>query len=140
DPGVVDQDVHPAAKHPGRLGGEIARHPRRAVEVCRDEVGTAARGPDLIENLATTLAAAAADGDVGSFGGERSGDRAPDVAGGAGDQRGLPFEAHSHTAAPFVVMVRCRGAGASPLGPRSPQYPKQWTKRSSGVSSGSWLP
>src|SRR5207244_5339703 len=43
---------------------------------------------------------------MGSFGGERSGDGTPDVAGGAGDQRGLAFEAHSHTAAPLVVMVR----------------------------------
>jgi len=59
---------------------------RRPVEDCGKEVGAAAGGADLRDDLGPALLAAACGGDVRALGGERCGDGPADIAGRAGDE------------------------------------------------------
>jgi hypothetical protein len=96
------------AEQPCRLGGEVVGRLGGAVEMRGDKVGAATSGADLVDDCGAALLAAAAEDDVRSLGGERDGDGAADVAGGASDERCLAFETGTQTAPPFVSMERGR--------------------------------
>src|SRR4051794_41946695 len=76
---------------------------------------------DLLDNLGAALAAASADYDVRPFGRERGRDRAADVAGSSGNERGLVLESCAHLWDPFVGVApaglgidRTRAGGGCP--------------------------
>jgi hypothetical protein len=75
---------------------------RGAVDVRADEFGVSPGRADLLDNLGATLAAASVDDDVRPFGRERGRDRAADVAGGSGDERGLALESCAHLGFPSL--------------------------------------
>src|SRR3954452_18877089 len=65
---------------------------------------------DLLDNLGAALGVASADDDLRPFGGERGRDRAADVAGSSGNDRGLVLESCAHLGIPSWVRCQPRAA------------------------------